>query len=102
MFDGEMRFWDDFHSITLLFEYSKIELGEKIIFNVSDGTSFVAPIINSFVDEECSSLIVISCELPKHVYDRFMASDQDLDWIDFTLDKCIINGVDYLGSYLCA
>ena len=79
----------------------KIELGEKIIFNVTDGTSIVAPIINSFIEEN-SNLIAINCELPKHIYDSFTEGDKELDWTDFSLEKCIINGVDYLDSYLCA
>ncbi|MGU8987656.1 hypothetical protein ACV3V0_08035 [Clostridium perfringens] len=76
------------------------DLGKYVHFNTSDN-KLISALITA-VYPLGKGLLEISCLVSQETYYDFCYENNDFkNWIDYSLDKCLYNGVDFLDEYLC-
>lgn len=91
---------------SVIVNFSKVDkienfdIGNKITFNIQDGIKKYISNIEK-VEIYKSNKLKVYCLLDEKIYNDFQSCNYNLDWCDFDLEKCIINGKNLIDDYLC-
>lgn len=77
-----------------------IDVGNTITFNINDGVrKYKAPILEAIPQN--TNIIDIVCLVDEKHFNDFQEDDYTINWCDYDLEECLINGIDFKGEYFC-